>query len=56
MDTSDGCAAIQKNLNKLEKWDVQEREVPNPVPGEEYPGTSTRWDSTNWKTALQKMS
>lgn len=54
VDTPDGCAVIQKDLNKLEKWDVQEREVLNPVPGEEYPGTSTGASSTSWKIALQK--
>jgi len=60
VDGPDGCAAIQKDLDRLEKWanrkliKFNKGNAKSCSWGGMTPCTSTHWELTRWKAALQK--
>jgi len=59
-DMSEDCAAIQRDLNRLEQWAVRNLTLFNtgncrvPHLGKKAPCTSACWRPTSWKAALHK--
>lgn len=62
VDMPNGCAALQRDLNRLEKWVSRNLMEFNNTYTRSClwqgltPGTSRGWEPTNWKAALQRRT
>ncbi|GAB0175534.1 mitochondrial enolase superfamily member 1 [Grus japonensis] len=61
-DTPEGCAAIQRALNRLEKWadgnlmEFNKEKCKVLHLGRDSPGTRTSWGPPSWEAARQKRT